>query len=112
MTPQEKILIFKGTEKQIAEVLQPLSLLPINKIDFMKKALRSNLNNLQVEENIYLNRLKEQYKKYSVSYSRGDKVYYYKFLCGFCELFAIVANSCARADTVCRYTERSKHGKV
>lgn len=26
---------------------------------------------------------KEQYKKYSVSYSRGDKVYYYKFLCGF-----------------------------
>ena len=55
---------------------------------------------------------KEQYKKYSVCYCRGDKVYYYKFLCGFCELFAVVANSCARADTVCRYTERSEHGKV
>lgn len=26
---------------------------------------------------------KEQYKKYSVCYCRGDKVYYYKFLCGF-----------------------------
>ena len=55
---------------------------------------------------------KEQYKKYSVCYCRGDKVYYYKLLCGFCELFAVVANSCARADTVCRYTERSEHGKV
>ena len=41
---------------------------------------------------------KEQYKKYSVCYCRGDKVYYYKFLCGFCELFAVIANSCARAD--------------
>lgn len=68
MTPQEKILIFKGTEKQITEVLQPLSILPINQIDFMKKALRSNLNNLQVEENIYLNRLKEQYIHHKKSF--------------------------------------------
>lgn len=86
MTPQEKILIFKGTEKQITEVLQPLSLLPINQIDFMKKALRSNLNNLQVEENIYLNRLKEQYKEYKKahSYLKGNRKADYQAMRLFC----------------------------
>lgn len=68
---QEKILTFKGTEKQISEVLQPLSLLSsIEHSDFFKKALRSNLNNLQVDENIYLNRLKEQY----ISFCKVKKV--------------------------------------
>lgn len=75
MTPQEKTLTFKGTEKQIAEVLQPLSLLPINQIDFMRKALRSNLNNLQVDENIYLNRLKEQYVEVKRNSLPSENVY-------------------------------------
>lgn len=68
----EKTLTFRGTEKQITEVLQPLSLLPTNQIDFMKKALRSNLNNLQINENIYLNRLKEQYKAFKENELKGN----------------------------------------
>lgn len=49
-----KTITFQGTEEQISKVLQPLSLLPVNQIDFMQKALRSNLNNLQVETRVYV----------------------------------------------------------
>lgn len=47
-------MTFQGTEKQIDKVLAPLSLLPVNQIDFMKKALRSNLNDLMVETRVYI----------------------------------------------------------
>jgi len=47
-------LTFKATEEQINEVLQPLSLLPIEQGKFLKTAIRSNLNNLLVETAVYL----------------------------------------------------------
>jgi hypothetical protein len=61
----EKVITFKGTEEQIIEVFQPLSLLSSKEhSDFFRIALRSNLNNLQVDESKYLDRLRQQYKNY------------------------------------------------
>jgi len=44
---------FTGNETQIDNVLQPLSLLRISEIAFMKTAIRSNLNNLLTETRVY-----------------------------------------------------------
>lgn len=47
-------LTFKATEEEINEVLQPLSLLPIEQGKFLKTAIISNLNNVLVEIKVYL----------------------------------------------------------
>lgn len=49
-----KTITLQGTEEQIKEALIPLSLLPVNQIGFMKTAIRSNLNKLQVETIVYV----------------------------------------------------------
>jgi hypothetical protein len=65
-----KTLTFKGTEEQIEEVLQPLSLLSIKEAVFLKTAIRSNLNNLLIDDALMFDSLREQYKE--VQYGSND----------------------------------------